>query len=62
MPNLRTALRLAAHDKEFAEALISKPESFKSAFNLSESQVAGLKKAVGLMPIGGLRDVEYDHS
>ncbi len=45
MLNLQSALRLASQDKEFADALIRNPEQFQKGFNLTDKQVAGLKKA-----------------
>lgn len=60
MPNLQTALRLASHDKEFAEALLQNPEHFQTAFNLTQSQVNGLKKSLASgLQVGGLTKADY---
>jgi len=57
MPNLQAALRLASHDREFAEALLKNPESFRQGFNLTDKQIAGLKKAAADgVTVGGMMD------
>jgi len=43
--DLKDALRIAAKDPEFAQAFMKNPGIFKTAFNLTDEQITGIKNA-----------------
>jgi hypothetical protein len=60
MPDLMTAVRLAAQDKEFAKDFIANPEKYKGTFGLTEKQVEAVKEAAKSVDARGkLGNVDY---
>ena len=53
---LNDALRIAKTDPVFAKQLLTSPESLKSAFGLSDSQVAAIKTADLKSILSGISD------
>ena len=58
---MKDLLRTASVDRRVAAALIKNPETFASAYNLSRSQIAGLKE-IGTKLGKGLGDLAADIS
>ena len=56
--DINDALRLAVEDKRFAAALLSEPEKFADAFNISAVELGAIRGAIG--EIGADAAFEYE--